>query len=164
MECHREFPLRKVVYNWVCIAGIQVSAIFMVFYLGLFIFPAYLLVTAAAFGLTLKTICNRCSYYGRRCALGLGLAAPVFGSKGDEAEYCGTKSQISAIFLLALSTAVQVFGGVRLALQGAWFWPVVFGLFLLALALPHPKLMCRYCEQRMNEKGACPIGRRIVKS
>ncbi|RPI71808.1 MAG: hypothetical protein EHM45_23040 [Desulfobacteraceae bacterium] len=163
MECHRDFPWSKVVYNWACFTGIQVSAVFIVIHLGFFVFLAYLLVTAAAYLLTATTICNRCSYYGRRCALGLGLAASLLRRKGAEAEYCGTKPQGLAILLLAFSIAVQIYGSVRLTLQGAWFWPAVFGLFLLGLALPHPKLMCRYCGQRINEKGACPIGQRLVR-
>ena len=162
MECHREFPWWKVIYNGICFSGLQISGLFISARLGILFLFGYITVTALSFLLTWATICNRCAYYGHRCALAMGKIAPLLRRKGDEAKYCRTKPQLAAVILLGISFLIPIAGGLWLAFQGNLLWPVLFGIFLLALALPHPRLMCRYCEQR--ERGACAIGAWLVKS
>jgi hypothetical protein len=159
--CNDEFPSRKTLYNLFAAIPLLIASAVSVTSLGrwgLWVFLGTLLV---GLDLCVATICNRCSYYGRRCGIGLGRLAPLLRRRGDPAVFCKTAPQIASIVLLAATMLLATGGAIRLAVSGKWTWPALLLLSALALLLPHPRWMCRYCAQR--ERGPCPIGRALVR-
>jgi len=162
MNSYQEFPWKKVIYNWICFISMQGAALWITASLGAPVIVVYLGILVSALLLTWVTICNRCGYYDRRCALGMGKIAPLLRHQGDRTQYCRTKPQLIAVVLFGISILIPIAGSIWLGLRGDLFGPVLFIVFLIALVLPHPRLMCRYCEQRIC--GACAIGNWLVKS
>ena len=163
MKCYKEFPLSTVIYNLVTLGGALAAGVIIVAQFGLWATAGYLaLLTLTGIGL-LATVCARCGYYGRLCALGLGKAVALAFKKGREDEFFRTAPQFVVLLLLALLLLLPIAGGVvllateystgRLALLVAQV-----GLLLAGL-VPHTRLVCGHCCQ--GESGLCPIGRRL---
>jgi len=165
MKCYQEFPLSTVVYNLVTLGGALAAGVIIVVQFGFGATASYLALLALTGVGLLATVCARCSYYGRRCALGLGVVAPRAFKKGQEDEFFRTAPQFVVLLLLALLLFLPIAGGVvllateystgRLALLVA-----LVGLLLAGL-IPHPRLVCSHCCQ--GERGLCPIGRQLWK-
>jgi len=156
MGCYKEFPRRIVIYNDAAMLAFLFFGGMIIAGLGLWALPVYLLVLTAAFTLTFWTICSRCSYYGLRCGLGFGLPVKRLFKKRNESEFMHTGGQYLAGFLLAIGFIFPLVAGVLSVIRGVWLWPALFLASLLALIIPHPKMVCRRCRQR--ESGACGIG------
>lgn len=158
--CYREFPVSTVIYNAVTLGGAVILGILIVAQLGLGAAVGYLaLLVAAVVGL-LATVCARCGYHGRRCALGLGLVVRVFRKKPEDEFFC-TWPQFVSLLLLASALALPIVCGVGLLVIG-FDWlrlALLAGMvgLLLAGLIPHPRLVCGHCCQ--GESGACPVGR-----
>jgi hypothetical protein len=163
MECYRQFPVRTVVFNGITLGGAQVIGILIAAQFGPWPAVAYAALQALAVILVLGTICRRCSYYGRRCALALGKIAPALFSRGRPEQFFKTAPQFVAIGLLGIGLLLPAVGGVILVLNApnSWRWALLLlwvALFLTGL-VPHTRLVCRHCCQ--GESGDCPIGRKI---
>ncbi len=111
--------------------------------------------------MALTCACNRCAYFGRRCALGLGTISPLLASRGRPEEFFRTFSQYLCVVLLAIMPILGIVGSVYMLLCGRILIPILFFLSMLAFLVPHPKLMCSQCEQA--RRGLCPIGRSFVR-
>ena len=161
MNCHEEFPLSTVLYNGVTIGGAAVIGVIIAAQFGVGAVIGYLVLLALTLIGLLATVCARCSYYGHRCALGVGKLVSLLFKKGREDEFAETTSQLLSIgLLLVLLLVLPVAGGVNLLIRQFTQWRLVqlaalVGLLLAAL-IPHPYLVCRHCRQR--EQGVCPIG------
>lgn len=161
MKCYQEFPLSTVIYNAVTLGGALAVGVTIVAQFGLWATAGYLALLALTGVGLLATVCARCGYYGRLCALGLGVVALAF-KKGREDEFFRTAPQFAVLLLLALSLLLPIAGGVVLLATGYGVWrlALLVGLLLAGLA-PHPRLVCGHCCQ--GERGACPIGRQLWK-
>ena len=72
-----------VIYNLVTLGGTLVVGLVIAVQFGLWVTVGYLVFLALAGVGLLATVCARCGYYGRRCALGLGkVAALTFKTGG----------------------------------------------------------------------------------
>lgn len=162
MNCPGEFPRWIVFYNTVAMLAFLFFGSVIISRLGFWALPAYLLVLAAAFTATFREVCSRCSYYGQRCGLGLGLISKRFFPKCRESEFMHTKGQYLALFFLLLAFLFPLGTGVLLVLRGLWIWSLLFLLSLLILVIPHPRMVCRRCRQR--ESGACGIGALVASA
>ena len=161
MNCYDEFPLSTVLYNGVTIGGAAAIGVIIVAQFGLGVMVGYLVLLALAMVGLLATVCTRCSYYGHRCALGVGKLVPRFFKKGPADEFARTAPQLWFTgLLLVLLLVLPVAGGVDLLIRQFSAWRLVQVVALVGLLLaglvPHPRLVCRHCRQR--ESGACPIG------
>ena len=133
---------------------------------GLWATAIYLLLLALTGVGVLATVCARCGYYGRRCALGLGQVVALIFKKGPGDEFFHTVSQFVVLILLVLLLLLPVGGGIALLARGFSAWRLallaaVVGLLLAGL-IPHPRLVCGHCCQ--GKRGVCPVGRQIWKT
>ncbi len=163
---YAEFPLPTVIYNLITLGGALVVGGVIVAQFGLWPTLGYLMLLALTAGGLLTLVCARCSYYGRRCALGLGKAAGLVFKRRDEEEFFGTWPQFVVLLLLVLALLLPIAGGVILLVEGfsagrLALLAALVGLLLAGL-IPHPKLVCSHCRQ--GECGACPVGRRFWKT
>lgn len=166
MKCYHEFPLSTVIYNAVTLGGAAVVGVVIAAQFGLGAAIGYAAFLALALAGVLATVCTRCGYYGRRCALGLGQIVSSIFKKGSEEEFFRTVSQFVVLILLVLLLLLPVAGGIALLARGFSTWRLALlaaqvGLLLAGLA-PHPKLVCGHCCQ--GESGVCPVGRQIWKT
>jgi len=166
MKCYKEFPLSTVVYNAVTLGGALVVGVVIVAQYGLWATIGYLALLALTGAGLLATVCARCGYYGRRCALGLGKVVALAYKKGQEDEFFRTAGQFVVTLLLVLLLLLPLAGGVALLVAEVTTWRLVLlvvlvGL-LLAFLVPHPRLVCRHCCQ--GERGVCPVGRQLWKT
>ena len=166
MKCYREFPLSTVVYNAVTLGGALVVGVIIAAQFGLWAMVGYLLLLALTVVGLLATICARCGYYGRRCALGLGKVVALAFKKGREDEFFRTTGQFVVLLLLVLLLLLPIAGGVALLVAEVTMWRLTLLVAMVGLLLaglvPHPWLVCRHCCQ--GEQGVCPIGRQLWKT
>jgi len=160
---YQAFPRSTVIYNVSALSGILVLGGVVAAQIGLWFVVGYTLLILVSVAGVLSTVCARCSYYGHRCGLGLGwVVARLFGRRPGEA-YFRTPMQFVYLGLLLVGLAWPLVGSARLLAQGYNVARLVelvavVGL-LLALAVPHPRLVCRHCRQ--GACGACPVGRMV---
>jgi hypothetical protein len=161
MCCHHDFPLRKTAYNLLSGSAFLVTGGLVTLSVGVGWLDAYLAALLAGLILTVATVCNRCAYFGHRCALGIGRLVPLVRSRGQIEEFCKTWPQILAVGFLIMAPVIAGVCAVRLLMVGQGLLPSAFLAAMLAFVLPHPRWMCRYCAQR--EQGPCPVGRGLVR-
>jgi hypothetical protein len=162
MTCYDEFPVSTVVFNGVMAGGLMALGAAVAAQFGMVALVGYLLLLVVALVGILATVCARCeSYYGHRCGLGLGKVVPVFFAQKQTDQYLRTPMQFVYILLLLLGliwptagNAILLAGGFSV---GRLVQLVAAVILLLALGVPHPKLVCSHCKQ--GECGACPAGR-----
>jgi len=164
--CYDEFPLSTVIYNAVTLGGAAVVGVVIVAQFGLGAAIGYAALLALALVGVLATVCTRCGYYGRRCALSLGQVVSLIFKKGSEEEFFRTASQFVTLGALVILLLLPIAGGMALLARDFSAWRLallaaVVGLLLAGL-VPHPKLVCGHCCQ--GESGACPVGRQIWKT
>ena len=131
---------------------------------GIRLLLGYALLLAVALVGIMATACARCEgYYGRRCGLGLGKIVPLFFKQGQTDLYLRTPMQFVYVILLLVALVWPIVGGIILMARDASGWRLVqltaAVALLLALAAPHPRLVCRHCWQ--SKGGACPVGKKI---
>lgn len=165
MESYSEFPISTLIYNGVTLGGSLAIGAVVLAQFGIGAAVAYLLLLALAVVGVLGTVCVRCTYYGSRCALGLGKVVPILFKKGQESEFFRTAAQFVATLSLVLVVLVPLAGSAALLIGGFSVWRLVqliavVGLFLAGL-IPHTRLVCSHCRQ--GECGACPVGRQVWK-
>jgi hypothetical protein len=166
MKCYSKFPLSTIIYNAVTLGGALVVGVVIVTQFGLGAAVGYVaLLTLVGVGV-LATVCARCGYYGRRCALGLGQVVALIFKKGPGDEFFHTVSQFVVLILLVLLLLLPVGRGIALLASGFSAWRLALlvahvGLLLAGLA-PHPRLVCGHCCQ--GECGVCPVGRQVWKA
>jgi hypothetical protein len=165
MKCYSEFPLSTVVYNLVTLGGALLVSVVTVAQSGPWATAVHLLLLALTMVGVLATVCTRCGYYGRRCALGLGKVVVLAFKKGQEDRFFRTTPQFVVLSLLALLLLLPIGAGIVLLIGdfSAWWMTLLaaqVGLLLAGL-IPHARLVCGHCCQ--GECGACPIGRRVWK-
>jgi hypothetical protein len=164
--CYDEFPVSTVVYNLVAAGGLMALGAAVAVQFGMGVLIGYVLLLAVAVMGILATVCARCAgYYGHRCGLGLGKIVPVFFKQGRTDLYLRTPMQFVYVGLLLVGLIWPVVGGGVLLVQGFSAWRLVqliaTVVLLLALGVPHPKLVCSHCRQ--GECGSCPVGRMLQK-
>ncbi|MBI5548361.1 MAG: hypothetical protein HY901_31145 [Deltaproteobacteria bacterium] len=157
MCCHERFPLWKVLYNLTTFTGFVIAGSVTSASMGPWGLGAFLGALVGGLTLALATMCSRCGYYGRRCGLGLGKLVPLVRRRKDPSEFAKTGVQKLSVLLFAATALVGLYGAGRMLLAARWAWPGLLAVSGLALALPHPWWMCRYCAQR--ERGLCPMSR-----
>jgi len=154
-----------VIYNAVTLGGAMAAGVAIAAQFGLGATIGYLLLLALALAGVLATICARCGYFGRRCAMGLGKVAALAFEKGQEDEFFRTGAQLTALILLVLLLLLPIGGGITLLLRDFSAWRLVTLLAMVGLLLaglvPHPHLVCGHCCQ--GERGVCPVGRQLWK-
>jgi hypothetical protein len=165
MKCYPEFPTSTVVYNAATLGGAVVVGAIIIAQVGLWAAAGYLALLFLTGSGLLSVICARCSYYGSRCALGLGVVSGLFFKKGRDDEFFRTPGQLIVLLLLALLLLLPIAGGIilliteysvyRLALLVA-----LVGLIMVGL-IPHPRIVCGHCCQ--GERGLCPVGKLFWK-
>ncbi len=159
--CYREFPRSTLIYNGVTLGASFLVGVLLAAQFGIGVAVGYLLLASLAGAGVLMTVCARCGYYGRRCALGIGRVAARVARKGPEDEFLGTGWQIGFTGLLVVVLLLPVMGGIVLLARGVSVERLtLLGLFLgllLAGLVPHPWLVCAHCCQ--GEQGRCPVGR-----
>jgi hypothetical protein len=166
MTCYDEFPISTVVYNSVAAGGVLALGVVISVQFGLGVLIGYVLLLLIATIGILATTCARCgSYYGHRCGLGLGKIVSVLFKQKQTDLYLRTPMQFVYVGLLLVGLVWPIVGGVVLLAQGFGVWRlmqlVATVVLLLALGVPHPKLVCSHCRQ--GECGACPVGRMLRK-
>jgi hypothetical protein len=166
IKCYDEFPVSTVVYNLVTLGGALAIGVIVMAQFGPWATGGYLLLLALAVVGVLGTVCARCGYYDRRCALGLGQVVALVFKKGPEDEFFRTASQFVALGALVILLLLPVAGGIVLLTRGFSAWRLallaaVVGLLLAGL-IPHPRLVCGHCCQ--GKRGVCPVGRQIWKT
>ena len=161
-----EFPLSTVIYNLAMAGGVMAlgAGVAAQFGIGRLLGDALLLAIALV-GI-LATACARCEgYYGRRCGLGLGKVVPLLFKQKKTDLYLRTPMQFVYVILLLVALVWPIVGSAILmardASGGRLAQFVAAIVLLLALAAPHPRLVCRHCQQ--GQCGACPIGKKIQK-
>jgi hypothetical protein len=148
----------------VTLGGALVIGVVVMAQFGPWATVGYLLLLALAGVGLLATVCARCGYYGRRCALGLGEVVALAFKKGEEDEFARTPSQLLFVgLLLVLQLLLPIAGGIVLLVRGFTVGRLVLlvawvGLLLAGL-VPHPRLVCGHCCQ--GERGVCPVGRQV---
>ena len=166
MTCYDEFPISTVVYNGVTAGGMLALGVVISVQFGLGVLIGYVLLLLIATVGILATACARCeSYYGHRCGLGLGKIVSVLFKQKQTDLYLRTPMQFVYVGLLLVGLVWPIAGGVVLLAQDFGVWRLVqlvaTVVLLLALGVPHPKLVCSHCKQ--GECGACPVGRMLQK-
>ena len=167
MTCYDEFPVSTVIYNWVTAGGVMALGAAVAAQFGLGVLIGYVLLLAVAVVGILATVCARCeSYYGHRCGLGLGKIVPVLFKQGRTDLYFRTPMQFVYVFLVLVALVWPIVGSIVLLVNGLGVAPlaqlVAAMVLLLALGVPHPKLVCGHCKQ--GQCGACPVGRRFTSA
>ncbi|MFL7792196.1 MAG: hypothetical protein AB8I69_08660 [Anaerolineae bacterium] len=167
MTCYKEFPVSTVVYNGVTAGGVIALGMAVAAQFELALLIGYVLLVAVSLLGVLGTICARCaSYYGHRCGLGLGKVTPLFFKQGRTDLYFRTPMQFVYLILFLAAMVWPIIGGTILLAGGFSAWRlaqlVATLVLLLALGVPHPKLVCSHCRQ--GECGACPVGRMLRKA
>lgn len=162
MTCYDEFPVSTVVYNLITAGGVLALGAAVAAQFGFGMLAGYLLLLAVAVLGILGTVCARCaSYYGHRCGLGLGKIVPMLFKQGQTDLYLRTPTQFVYVILLLVGMVWPIVGGAILLAEGFSVWRltqlVAVVVLLLALGVPHPKLVCSHCRQ--GECGACPVGK-----
>jgi hypothetical protein len=166
MACYDDFPVSTVIYNGAVAGGLVALGAVVAAQLGAWVLVGCALLLAVASVGVLGTVCARCAgYYGRRCGLGLGKVVPLLFERGQADRYLRTPMQLVYTALLLVALAWPIVGSVILLMQGAgagrWLGLVAAVGLLLALVLPHPRLVCRHCHQ--DASGACPVGSLVRK-
>jgi hypothetical protein len=166
MTCYDEFPISTVVYNWAAAAGVMVLGAAVAVQFGIGALIGYVLLLLIATIGILATACARCeSYYGRRCGLGLGRIVSVLFKQKQTDLYLRTPMQFVYLVLFLAAMVWPIVGGAILLAGGFSVWRLVqliaTVVLLLALGVPHPKLVCSHCRQ--GECGGCPVGRMLRK-
>ncbi len=159
-----EFPLSTVIYNLATAGGVIALGAVVAAQFGVGLLAGYALLLAIASVGIMATACARCeSYYGRRCGLGLGKVVPLFFKQGQPDLYLRTPMQFVYVILLLVALVWPIVGSAILMARDASGWRlaqlVAAVALLLALAAPHPRIVCRHCRQ--GQCGACPIGQKI---
>ena len=139
MKCHSEFPLSTVIYNLIMLGGALGVGVAIVAQFGLWVVVGYLLLLALTGVGLLATVCARCGYYGRRCALGLGKVVALAFKKGQEDEFFHTAPQFVVLLLLVLLLLLPIAGGIGLLIRDFSGWRLALlaaqvGLLLAFLA------------------------------
>jgi hypothetical protein len=165
--CYQEFPVSTGAFNVVTAGGLVALGAVVATYFGVFALVGHLLFVAFAVAGVLGTVCARCeSYYGHRCGLGLGRVVPRFFAQKQTDRYLRTPTQYGYVTLLVVALVWPIVGGAVLFSRGlgaGWLVLLMATVALLmALAVPHPKLVCSHCRQ--GECGACPVGRLLQKA
>lgn len=161
MGCHEEFPATKITYTLTTGTAFVLIAARMSSALGPWGLGGFLVALLFGLCMTLGTVCTRCGYYGRRCATGLGRIVPLVFPRGRTDGFCQTGAQRLSLACLAAAPLLAVAGAGRLLLMGHWGWPLLLASSALAILLPHPWWICRFCVQQ--EHGHCPVGRVLVR-
>ena len=167
MTCYDEFPVSTVVYNWATAGGVMVLGAAVAGRLGVGVLFGYVLLLAIATMGILATVCARFrSYYGRRCGLGLGKAVPLFFKQGRTDLYLRTSMQFVYVILFLVALVWPIIGGAILLVvdfsMGQLAELVAALVLLLALGVPHIKLVCSHCKQ--GECGDCPVRQRFISA
>lgn len=164
--CYDEFPLSTVIYHAVTLGGAIAAGVAIAAQFGLGATVGYLLLLVFALVGVLATICARCGYFDRRCAMGLGKVAALIFDKGQEEEFFRTGAQFAVLVLLVLLLLLPIGGGLLLLARGfsAWRLATLLAMagLLLAGLVPHPQLVCGHCCQ--GERGVCPVGRQFWRT
>jgi hypothetical protein len=162
MTCYDEFPVSTVVYNGAMAGGVMALGAVVAVQFGVGVLIGYVLLLLIATIGILATTCARCeSYYGHRCGLGLGKVVSLLFKQKRTDLYLRTPMQFVYIGLLLVGLVWPIVGGAILLAGGFSVWRLVqlaaAVVLLLALGVPHPRLVCSHCRQ--GECGACPVGR-----
>jgi hypothetical protein len=164
MTCYDEYPVSTVVFNAVVAGSLMVLGVAVAAQFGVAVLVG--LVALLLIGLVgiLGTVCARCqSYYGHRCGLGLGKIVPVLFEQKQTDQYLRTPMQFAYVVLFLVGLIWPIAGNAILIARGFGVGQLVqlvaIVVLLLALAVPHPKLVCSHCKQ--GECGACPMGSRM---
>lgn len=155
-----------MIYNLVTLGGALIVGVVVVAQFGSWATVGYLLLLALTGVGLLATVCARCGYYGRRCALGLGKVVALAFKKGQEDEFFRTGPQSVILLLLVLLLLLPIAAGIVILIRDFSAWRLALlaaqvGLLLAGL-VPHPQLVCGHCCQ--GEHGVCPIGRQVWKT
>ena len=164
MTCYDDFPVSTVVYNGVTAGGVMALGAVVSAQFGMGVLIGYVLLLAVAVVGILGTVCARCeSYYGYRCGLGLGKVVPVLFKQKPTALYLRTPIQFVYVILLLVGMIWPIVGNAILLARGFSVGHlaqlVAAVVLLVALGVPHPKLVCSHCKQGACE--ACPVGKRF---
>ena len=88
---------------------------------------------------------------------------PLLFKQGRTDLYFRTPMQFVYVGLLLVGLIWPIVGSVILLLRVYNVWYLIqlvaTVILLLALGMPHPKLVCSHCRQ--GECGACPMGRML---
>jgi hypothetical protein len=167
MACYDEFPVSTVIYNAVTAGGVLALGVVISVQFGLGVLIGYVLLLAVAVVGVLATACARCeSYYGRRCGLGMGRIVPMLFKRKRTDLYLRTPMQFVYVILFLVAMVWPIVGGAVLLAGdfsvGRLMQLIATVVLLLALGVPHPKLVCSHCRQ--GECGACPVGRHFTSA
>jgi len=165
-KCYSEFPPATVIYNLVTLGGALIIGVVVVAQFGLWATVGYLMLLALTGVGLLVTVCARCSYYGRRCALGLGKVVALAFKKGQGDEFFRTAPQFVVLLLLVFLLLLPIGAGTVLLMRDFSAWQLALlavqvGLLLAGL-VPHLWLVCGHCCQ--GECGVCPVGQQMWKT
>jgi hypothetical protein len=108
-----------------------------------------------------KVLCRNCYYYDKRCCTGWGKLAPLYGEKGDEADFTGGLA-LPAFFWITYPVIGA--GGVIAAFRrdrdkSRLKHLGIFFLAFMAFNAWHLRRACLHCHHR----GECPKGKSTQK-
>ena len=165
MVIYKAFPRSTVLYNLLTLGGTLVVGGLIMAQWGWGALMAYVVILVVAMLGIFATACTRCTYYGRRCGLGGGMLVARLFERRTEGRFLGTTMQVVYLFLLIVDLVAPLLAGIVLAVQipslGRVLQVVAFLGFVMALAVPHPRLVCRHCGQ--GACGACPVGQYLQR-
>jgi hypothetical protein len=161
MACYDEFPVSTVVFNAIAAGGLMALGAEVAAQFGIVVLAGYVLLLLIALVGILGTVCARCkSYYGHRCGLGMGKIVPMLFKQKPTDQYLRTPMQFFYVVLLLVGLIWPIVGNAIVPAgcfgRGHLVQLAASVVLLLALAVPHPKLVCSHCKQ--GECGACPAG------
>ena len=166
MTYYDEFPVSTVVFNAVGAGGTMILGVVLAVQFGIAALVGYVVLLLISLAGILGTVCARCeSYYGHRCGLGLGKIVPLLFKQRQTGLYLRTPMQFVYVLLFLVALLWPIVGSIVLLVNGLGVAPlaqlVAAVVLLLALGVPHPKLVCSHCKQ--GECGACPVGKRFSR-
>lgn len=96
--------------------------------------------------------CVSCWYYGKRCAMGRGVIAPLFFKKQDSKRFCEKQVTWKNLLPGMLTTVFPIIVGVYLLLQSFnWLVLILMAVPVLTWVVGNPiiygRLACPHCKQ-----------------
>jgi hypothetical protein len=152
-KLYNSYPLWIVLVYNIAMLMVYLTGSYIVFRLNWITGVLYLIYLVMVERSVYREGCRYCFYYGKRCAAGKGLLAPIFVKRGDPKKFCERKlswkdfipQMLITIIPLVIGIALLISRGFHLLTLIAVIYPLLS--WFVVNPIVYGKLACPHCKQ-----------------